>query len=168
MRRRVELVLHPRAQRAGRRHATAIAEPAAVVEQPVAADQGAARQTSRMAWVAGGGRRAGVLHLRRRRQLPQKRVGGSMTTPENVGSRTASNVSLLSLSAPEILQRPAPQPGAPLFGAPRPECPSAPPTLLFGGFPRHRLAGDAECPTSHGQQLVDALTRNLHYIQTAS
>ena len=126
MRRRVELVLHPRAQRAGRRHATAIAEPAAVVEQPVAADQGAARQTSRMAWVAGGGRRAGVLHLRRRRQLPQKRVGGSMTTPENVGSRTASNVSLLSLSAPEILQRPAPQPGAPLFGAPRPECPRAP------------------------------------------
>ena len=32
----------------------------------------------------------------------------------------------LNLSAPEILQRPAPQPWAPLFGAPRPERPSAP------------------------------------------
>ena len=32
----------------------------------------------------------------------------------------------LNLSAPEILQRPAPQQGAPLFGAPRPERPRAP------------------------------------------
>ena len=35
-------------------------------------------------------------------------------------------VSFLNVSAPEILQRPAPQQGAPLFGAQRPERPSAP------------------------------------------
>ena len=45
---------------------------------------------------------------------------------QNAGSRPTIAVSVLNLSAPEILQRPAPQPGAPLFGAPRPERPRAP------------------------------------------
>ena len=35
-------------------------------------------------------------------------------------------MALLNLSTPELLQRPASQPGAPLFGAPRPERPRAP------------------------------------------
>ena len=47
-------------------------------------------------------------------------------TLEIAGSNPLSERSVLKLSAPEILQRPAPQPGAPLFGAPRPERPSAP------------------------------------------
>ena len=45
---------------------------------------------------------------------------------EVTGSTPSTNETVLNLSAPEILQRPAPQPGAPLFGAPRPERPSAP------------------------------------------
>ena len=45
---------------------------------------------------------------------------------ENAGSTPTIALSVLNVSAPEILQRPAPQPGAPLFGAPRPERPSAP------------------------------------------
>ena len=45
---------------------------------------------------------------------------------ENEGSIPTIALPVLYVSAPEILQRPAPQPGAPLFGAPRPERPSAP------------------------------------------
>ena len=45
---------------------------------------------------------------------------------EIAGSTPLFHTAVLKLSAPEILQRPAPQPGAPLFGAPRPERPSAP------------------------------------------
>ena len=45
---------------------------------------------------------------------------------ENAGSIPSNALPVLNVSAPEILQRPAPQPGAPLFGAPRPERPSAP------------------------------------------
>ena len=44
----------------------------------------------------------------------------------NEGSRPTDRIALLNLSAPEILQRPAPQLGAPLLGAPRPERPCAP------------------------------------------
>ena len=47
-------------------------------------------------------------------------------TLEIASSNPLGERSVLKLSAPEILQRPAPQPGAPLFGAPRPERPSAP------------------------------------------
>ena len=47
-------------------------------------------------------------------------------TLEVAGSKPPTERTVLNLSAPEILQRPAPQPGAPLFGAPRPERPSAP------------------------------------------
>ena len=43
-----------------------------------------------------------------------------------MGVSPASIDVVLKPSAPEILQRPAPQPGALLFGAPRPERPSAP------------------------------------------
>ena len=45
----------------------------------------------------------------------------------------------MTLSAPEILQRPAPQPGAPRFGTPRPERPSAPANPAFRGH-RQRCA----------------------------
>ena len=38
----------------------------------------------------------------------------------NLGLRPDIENAVLILSAPEILQRPAPKPGAPLFGAPRP------------------------------------------------
>ena len=44
---------------------------------------------------------------------------------EIAGSKPFRSGSVLNVSAPEILQRPAPQLGAPLFGAPRPERPSA-------------------------------------------
>ena len=44
----------------------------------------------------------------------------------NVGLRPDIENVVLILSAPEILQRPTPQRGAPLFGAPRPERPRAP------------------------------------------
>ena len=47
-------------------------------------------------------------------------------TLEIAGSKPLTEEVVLKLSAPEFLQRPAPQPGAPLFGAPRPERPSAP------------------------------------------
>ena len=47
-------------------------------------------------------------------------------TLEIAGSTPNNAQSVLNLSAPKILQRPAPQPGAPLFGAARPERPSAP------------------------------------------
>ena len=60
----VELVQHLRAKRARRRDAKAIIAPAAAVEQPVAADEGAVRRASR----------GGVLRLRRRRQGPQNWV----------------------------------------------------------------------------------------------
>ena len=45
---------------------------------------------------------------------------------EKPGSIPTSALLVLNVSAPDILQHPAPQPGAPLFGAPRPERPSAP------------------------------------------
>ena len=45
---------------------------------------------------------------------------------EVVGSTPTFERCVLNLSAPKILQRPAPQQGAQLFGAPRPERPSAP------------------------------------------
>ena len=47
-------------------------------------------------------------------------------TLEIVGSNPPNQRAILNLSAPEILQRPAPQQGALPFGAPRPERPSAP------------------------------------------
>ena len=47
-------------------------------------------------------------------------------TFEIAASKPLTERSVLNLSAPEILQRPAPQPGAPLFGAQRPERPRAP------------------------------------------
>ena len=60
----VGLVQHLRAKRARGRDAKAITAPAAAVEQPVAADKGAALRAGR----------GGVLRLRRRRQGPQNRV----------------------------------------------------------------------------------------------
>ena len=57
-----------------------------------------------------------VIHLR----------SAHATTLEVAGLKLRTKGLVLNLSAPEILQRPAPQPGAPLFGAPRPEHPSAP------------------------------------------
>ena len=47
-------------------------------------------------------------------------------------------MAVMNLSDPPILQRLAPQPGAPLFGAPRPERPRAPanpPTLFAWTWP---------------------------------
>ena len=64
-------------------------------------------------------------------------------TLEIAGSKSFTERSVLNLSAPEILQRPAPQPGAPLFGAPRPERPSAPanPDLSCIAGPRGLITG---------------------------
>ena len=45
---------------------------------------------------------------------------------EYAGSIPTIALPVSNVSAPEILERPAPQPGLPLFGAPRPERPSAP------------------------------------------
>ena len=53
---------------------------------------------------------------------------------------------ILIVSAPKFLQRPAPQPGAPLFGAPRPERPSAPANPDYRPLPagiRRRGTGPA-------------------------
>ena len=63
----MKLVQHLSAKRARRRYAKVIAArpaPAAAVEQPVAADEGAARRANRV----------GVLPLCRRHQGPQNRV----------------------------------------------------------------------------------------------
>ena len=63
----------------------------------------------------------------------------------------------MKISAPEILQRPAPQPGAPLFGAPRPERPSAPanpgrrrPAAGPGGSSLRRRRQGLCAPARHG------------------
>ena len=60
----------------------------------------------------------------------------------NAGSRPQINDVVLNLSAPEISQRPAPQPGAPLFAAQRPERPSAPANpAVGGGLPTRNRVG---------------------------
>ena len=63
---------------------------------------------------------------------------------KNAGSKLLPERLVLKLSAPDILQRPAPQPGAVLFGAPRPERPSAP-------------ANPGHCPRAPGKA-----TRAVH------
>ena len=56
-------------------------------------------------------------------------------------SGPTSAVSVLNLSAPEILHRPAPQPGAPLFWRPPPRAPANPARPIFA--PRSRPQASA-------------------------
>ena len=53
-------------------------------------------------------------------------ISANLKRAHKCGSRPTRRVAVLNLSAPDSLQRPAPQQGAPLFGAPRPERPRAP------------------------------------------
>ena len=79
-RRSVELAQHLRAQLAGRRHAKAVAPRTPAVEQPVTADEAAARRVWLIARRARGGkcavRGARSRRLGRRSEGPQDRVGG--------------------------------------------------------------------------------------------
>ena len=60
------------------------------------------------------------------------------------GSRPMRRVTVLDCSSPEILQRPALQPGAPLFGARAPSAPAPLPTLAAGAAARLSFRGATE------------------------
>ena len=92
----------------------------------------------------------------------------------NAGLIPRNDGAVLNLSAPYILQPPAPQQGAQLFGAPRPERPSAPANpanLMWIWFflPEHHhnfLNSAIPCPAPQimpAQLLINFLSWNSHY-----
>ena len=67
-------------------------------------------------------------------------------------------MSVLNLGAPEILQRPAPQPGAPLFCAPRPERPRAPANP--GSSDGYSVGYSDGCSVSYSDGYIDSFSQS--------